>query len=126
MFNLSKIDVEFNFSSTQQRNFQTETQMFCIHRKVPETSKYAMLCQMIDNGLIIVMDLLNSFRDGNDFNLRQSQTLFCWIVVSLGLKESSQHGETNPFIFHFINSRFCFIFVLHIFGFFVEIGTHPN
>ena len=71
MFNLSKIDVEFNFSSTQQRNFQTETQMFCIHRKVPETSKYAMLCQMIDSGLIIVMDLLNSFRDGHDLNLRQ-------------------------------------------------------
>ena len=50
------------------------------------------------------MDLLNSFRDGNDL------TLLCWFVAALGLKEPSQPGEIIPFLFHFDNSRFCSIY----------------
>ena len=61
--------------------------------------------------LIVVMDLLNSSRDGKDLNFKQL-TQFCRFVATLGLKEPSQRGEIFRFIFHFFKSMFCSIYGL--------------
>ena len=66
-----------------------------------------LLKNSFNNGsLIVAIGLLNSFRDGNDLNLRwtTSLTLFCWFVAALGLKEPSQPGEIIPLSWHINNS----------------------
>ena len=76
----------------------------------PCESKILLKNSFNNESLIVLIGLLNSFRDGNELRLRHwtSLTLLCWFVAALGLKEPSQPSEIIPFIFHFINSRFFF------------------
>ena len=110
---------------------ETKTARACSLVQKPSFFSYWFHNVFFHQSLIVVIGLLNSFRDGNDLKLRQLDNISDAVLLvcrCTWAKRPSQPGDRIPFIIHFINSRFCSIYGLLLCCdcFFGKIGIHPN